>query len=149
MKRFLFTIILSLTFFSNLIYMSTYAEDGRLGELLEVRTGPEVFLLESIPQLSENRFSHSWVSQTFREFQAIDNALRNEFISKYRQGEYSYYQMRDLVESYRNFVYHTNKAFEYIEIRSQWNNSEEIQKALYSHYIKLRKYFIQVQRLSR
>jgi hypothetical protein len=59
-------------------------------------------------------------------------------MSKYRNGEISYYEMQDLITSYKSFVYHTGKTFSYIAEQEAGLVSPELDRALKNSYSNMR-----------
>lgn len=134
-------IILSAVILSSLLFssiLSVNAQEWFISELLELDTGIEVYNLSQIPSLEPQNFSNSSVQATYNEFLSIDRVLRNEFISQYRAGDITTYQMQDLVTSYKNFLYYTNRTFMYIAQEERWIRSKETQLAINSGYSNMR-----------
>ena len=141
----LLSIIFVLWVFSSVSYVS--ANQGVLEKMLEINTWLEVYNMQSIPGLSEQSFTNSSVQKTYEEFMKIDDILRNEFIRQYRWGQISHYQMQDLVTNYKNFLYYTNKTFDYISEEEKWVRWREVQNAINSWYSNMRIYYRNVKNI--
>jgi len=141
----LLSIIFVLWVFSSVSYVS--ANQGVLGKMLEINTWLEVYNMQSIPGLSAQSFTNNSVQKTYEEFIKIDSILRNEFIRQYRWGQISHYQMQDLVTNYKNFLYYTNKTFDYISEEEKWIRSRDIQNAINSWYSNIRIYYRNIKNI--
>lgn len=145
MKTILSIIISTLLLISSISCVN--ANEGFLGEMLQINTGTEVFKLENIPSIPTVRFSNPAVAKTHSKFRQVDTVLRNEFIKQYQNGDISYYQMQDLIENYGKFVYYTGKTFEYISENEKHSRSTEVQEAILNSYSNMRIYYIRVQNI--
>lgn len=145
MKKIITLIIASSILFSSVF--TANASQGYLWGILEINTGIEVYKLENIPGLTPQSFSNAAVQKTYDEFIKVDEILRDEFINQYRSGNLSNYQMQDLVHNYENFVYYTNKTFEYIDLEERSVRSKETQRAIETSYGNMRTYYVRVQHI--
>lgn len=145
MKKIITTIILSAVFFSSTFSVS--ANNGILWNTLELPQWVEAYKLESIQALATKKFQNSEVQKTYEELQKIDSILRKEFISQYFQGKIEYYKMQDLIEVYGKFIYHAEKAFDYIEMEEKTQRSKHIQNAIYTEYANMRMYYGKLQNI--
>lgn len=145
MKKISSAIIATIILFSSISPLN--ASNWVLGNLLEIRTGVENYKMDSIPGLSPQSFSNSEVQRTYNEFIKVDQALRAEFIKQYNTGYITDYQMQDLVNNYGNFVYYTNKTFEYIAFEERGIRGKETQRAIEGSYTKMRTYYMRVQHI--
>lgn len=124
---------------------SLYADDWVLGKMLEINTGLEVYNMQNIHGLDAQNFSNTSVQKTYDEFLRVDGILRDEFIRQYRWGAITHYEMQDLIHNYKNFLYYTNKTFDYISEEEKWVRWREIQNAINSSYSHMRVYYREVK----
>lgn len=144
MKRFLtFSIILSSFFFSSIF--SVNAQSGYLESLLDLNYGIESYQLENIPKLEAKSFSSPAVQQTYNSFLKVDSTLRAEFIKQYRAWTLSAYQVQDIITSYGNFIYNTQKTFLYISENEKGTRGTEIQTAISNGYSQMRMSYTKVK----
>jgi len=113
-------------------------------QLLELNTGLEVYEL-SIPKMDVMTFSESSLQNTYNEFIRVDGILRNEFIRQYRLGELTYYQMRDIITNYSNYIYYTNRTFYYLRQKELGYDNKETQRAIKNGYSSMRTYYVRVK----
>lgn len=78
------------------------------------------------------------VQRTYNELQSIDSILRKEIISQYESGAISYYQVNDAIASYSDFLYYSEKTFDYINSYEKDSRSKEVQNAITSAYTNMR-----------
>ena len=55
--------------------------------------------------------------------------------------------MQDLVTNYENFIYFTNKTFEYIALEEKGHRGKETQRAIEGSYTSMRTYYMRVQHI--
>jgi hypothetical protein len=135
MKNIMMLIISFSIIFSSAISVSA---NGVLWNILELDTWVEKFQIQNIPTLPIRYFTDSSIQSTYNNFIIIDQALREECIKQYHAGKINYYQMQDLIHSYSNFVYHTEKTFGYIWYFEKNSRRSEIQNAIISWYSSMR-----------
>ena len=136
MKKITYVIIVFFFAFSSV--SGVFANEGYLWKILELQTGPEVYLVENIPLLPAQKFQSSSVQFTYDEVKKVDSILREEIIRQYRLGELSYYEVQDILQNYEDFLYYTKKTFEYISENEKWTRGSEIEQAIYSGYTNMR-----------
>ncbi len=144
MKYLLTVSIVAFSLFFSSIF-SASAEEGYLEQLLQLSTGLESSQMEKIPELETQKFSNPSVQKTFDEFIKLDRILRAEFIRQFENGDISYYQMQDLITSYGNFLYYTNKTFGYIVYTDKGLRGDEIDRAIESGYSNMRMSYAKVK----
>lgn len=144
MKKIISSIIFSALFFSSVFSVNA---NGVLWDILEFDTGIESFRLENIPELPERSFTNSSQQSTYNNLRIIDAALREEFIKQYSEWQIEYYQMQDLIDAYKNFLYYTDKTFDYISEYEKNSRSSEIQNAIILSYSQMKNYYIKVQNI--
>jgi len=142
MKKITILIIASLFLFSSIF--TANAQEGYMEQLLELNTGLEVYEL-SIPKMDVMTFSESSLQNTYNEFIRVDGILRNEFIRQYRLGELTYYQMRDIITNYSNYIYYTNRTFYYLRQKELGYDNKETQRAIKNGYSSMRTYYVRVK----
>lgn len=131
MKKIIPTIIVSIILISSTFNVS--ANDGRIVDLFDLYNGVEEYSLWLV-QLEKINFTNPKLQKTYDEFLVVDAQLKKVFMSKYRNGEISYYEMQDLIKSYKSFVYHTGKTFSYIAEQEAGLVSPELDRALKNSY---------------
>lgn len=135
MKKIIPTIITSIVLISSTFHVS--ANDGKIVELFDLYNGVEEYSLWLI-RLEPVNFSNPNLQKTYNEFLIVDTQLKIVFMNKYRNWEISYYEMQDLITSYKSFVYHTGKTFSYIAEQEAWLISPELDRALKQSYDNMR-----------
>ncbi len=136
MKKIMICIIMLSSFFSSIFSVS--AQKWFLSDLLEIQTGLEVYDLENIPKLTSQNYSNAAVQETYNEFMRVDSLLRNEFIRQYRNWDISYYQISDIIQNYKDFLYYTNKTFWYISETERWLRGPQLNNAIADSYSNMR-----------
>jgi len=135
-------IILSSLFFSSL--SQTHAAEWYMEQLLELNTGLEVYELW-LPKMDSMTFISASLQNTYNEFIRVDGVLRNEFIRQYRAWELTYYQMRDIITNYKNYIYYTNRTFYYLHQKEIGYDNKETQQAIINGYSSMRTYYVRVK----
>jgi len=143
MKRFIATIIVLLASFS--IWNKAFALKS-IDSLLEIETGVEGFEL-SLPRLESHSFRTEAIINVYEEFRSTNELLRGEIMNKYRNREFSYYQMQGIVKSYSQFVYHTNKLFWYLSIKDTGFREKTIDTAILRSYQNVRIHYNRMKHL--
>ncbi len=140
--------ILIFSLFSSLFASSVwvYGSQGMLWEMLDISGGREGFILEN-PGLESAQYYNSNIQTTYENFRVIDEALRAEFIMQYRAWQIDYYQMQDIIRAYNNFVYYTQKTFEYADMQSRGYDTPTTHRAIKNSYSQMRMSYIRVQTL--
>ena len=141
MKKIIATIIISILVISNAFHVS--ANDWKIVEMFDLYNGVEEFSLWLV-QLEPVNFASPNLQNTYNEFLIVDWELKNTFMTKYRNGEISYYEMQDLTSAYKNFVYYTGKTFSYIAEQESGLVSSELDRALKNSYTNMRSSYIKV-----
>ncbi|MDP2090329.1 MAG: hypothetical protein Q8K30_01915 [Candidatus Gracilibacteria bacterium] len=144
MKKIITIIISTIFFFSSMT--NTFAKEGYIEKLLDLNYGLEEHNLE-LAKINEITFSNPEYNKIYNQLIISDRILKDEFIKKYRKGEYTYYQFNGIVSSYKNFIYNTNRFFYYLKIEEQNNNYEEMDKAIKNSFLNMRSSFIKMKNL--
>jgi len=127
---------------------STFAEEWYLETLLDLNYWVEEHNIE-ISELDYIYFNNDLYNQVYNEVQNIDRVLKNEFINKYRNWEYEYYQVNWIIQNYKNFIYHTNKFFFYLQIEENHSNYKELDTAILRSYRNMRSSYRKVKNIIR
>ncbi len=146
--KYIFTLIIS----SCIVFTSIFtanAQEEYIESLLDLNFGPESYQIENIPSLKTQTFSSPAVQSTYDEFIQIDAALRAEFISQYRSGDLSYYQIQDLINSYSDFIYYVERTFYYITLEESGIRGTETQRAILNGYTNMRNSYVNVVNIIR
>lgn len=137
-------IILSILIFSSIFGGSVSA--SKIENLLDLPYGIEAYELE-LSEMNQMSFKNPAVQQTYDEFQKLHIEIKELLIVKYHAGEIEYYQMKDLVRAYNNFIFYTEKAFFYITFEDKWFRSKITQEAIYDAYSNMRISYIQMKHI--
>lgn len=146
MKKIILPIITLTIIFSSL--SNTFAKEWTLERLLDLNYWVEKYNL-SLSQIDYIRFNDSKYNNMYNELIEIDSTLRNEFMKKYRNWEYEYYQMNWIVTNYKNFVYYVNKYFLYIRMKEINNRYMELDTAILNSYRNMRSSYNKVKNIVR
>lgn len=141
MKKIITFIITSIVVISSVFPVS--ANNGKVVDLFDLFIWVEEYSL-GLVQLEPVSFQNPNLQKTYDEFLIVDAELKSTFISQYRAWEISYYQMQDLITSYKNFVYYTGKTFSYIAEQESGLVSSELDRALKNSYDNMRQSYLRV-----
>lgn len=144
MKKIINIIITLSIFFSSMDY--TFAEEWYLEKLLDLNYWVEEHNIE-LAKMDNVNFNNPEFNKVYNELQNIDRVLKDEFIKKYRNWEYTYYQVNWIVTNYKNFVYHANKFFYMLKIEENNPNYDEMGKAILNSYTNMRSSFKKVKNI--
>lgn len=144
MKKIINIIITLSIFFSSMDY--TFAEEWYLEKLLDLNYWVEEHSIE-LAKMDSVSFNNPEFNKVYNELQNIDRVLKDEFIKKYRNWEYTYYQVNWIVTNYKNFVYHANKLFYMLKIEENNPNYDEMGKAILNSYTNMRSSFKKVKNI--
>ena len=142
MKKIILSIIVVTIFFSSL--SNTFASEWYIERLFDMNYWVEKATLD-LSELDYIQFNNSKYKNMYYEFKTADGILRKEFIKKYRNSEYSYYQINWIITNYNNFIYHINKFFYYLKLNERGYNSKELDNAIINSYTNMRRSYIHVK----
>lgn len=144
MKKIINIIIITIFFFSSFKY--TFAQEWYMEKLLDLNYWVEEHKIE-ITKLESIYFNNPEFSIAYDELRGMDRVLKDEFLKKYRNWEYTYYQINWIITSYNKFIYHANKFFNLLKIEEQNPDYEEIDKAILNSYTNMRSSFRKVKNI--
>lgn len=113
MKKIL--IIISIVCYFSIAQITNAAE-WYIESLLQLPTWPEAFDI-NIEKLPNYTFETPKTQNLFNSYRKVSLVLKDEFLNQYELGNIDYYAMRDLINNYNLFIYHTNKMFYYISLK--------------------------------
>ncbi|MDD2871238.1 MAG: hypothetical protein PHS49_04565 [Candidatus Gracilibacteria bacterium] len=145
MKKILFVIIASFFIFSRLLN-NTFADDGYIVNMLNLNSQNEENNI-NLANLDNIQFYNADYSNKYNQLKNIDKVFKKEFIKKYKNGEYSYYQINGIISNYKNFIYYTNKYFYFLKIKKQNQNYREIDQAISNSIINMKNYLNRVKNI--
>jgi len=117
-----------------------------IDSLLEIQSGVEGFDISRV-KLEQHSFRTDAIKNVYEDFHASNDVLRSEILKKYRNWEFSYYQMQWIVKSYKQFVYNTNKLFWYLAIKDSWFRGKTIDTAILRSYQNIRIHYNRMKHL--
>lgn len=132
------SIIISFIVFS--IFSFTNASEWLLEQNLDLNYWPESFEL-SLSTIWNYKFNNKNNQNTFKNFQYLNNALRENLIKANQEWKFSSNKINWLVREYNLFVYHTNKLFEYISMKEKKPKYSDADTAISKNYKSARSYF--------
>ncbi len=115
-------------------------------QMFDLNTWVEEYNL-NISSLEYNSFSNPAVQKTYDKFIILDKDLKKAFMTEYRSGKISYYEMQDLITAYNNFVYYTSKTFSYISFEERGYRGKETQNAINNSYSQMRQNYAKVRHI--
>jgi hypothetical protein len=118
----------------------SFANDGTIEELLDIKYGPEVFELEMI-EFPAYSFNDTNMQSTYDTYVKNMNLLKKAIIEKYSNDEFDYYQMKWIIRSFSNFVYYTNLMFEGVKEKENGNNDRDISRKIKRNYETSRTFY--------
>ena len=118
--------------------------EGYIDSLLQIDTGIEVFDIE-LANMDVYTFKTPSIQNVYNDFVEVNEVLRGEIIRKYSTGEFGFYQMQGIIKSYKNFIYHNNKFFQYLSIKDSGVSGKEIDRAILSSYKNTRIHFTRMK----
>lgn len=136
--RKIFSIIISFIVFS--IFSFTNASEWLLEQNLDLNYWPESFELR-LATVWNYKFNNKNNQNTFKNFQYLNNALRENLIKANQEWKFSSNKINWLVREYNLFVYHTNKLFEYIYMKEKKPKYSDADTAISKNYKSARSYF--------
>lgn len=122
------------------ISFSTSSVNASIDDLLQIPTWPEMFDITTV-NLDVYNFNSSAIQNVYLSFSETNIILRDELVRKYNAGEFDFYQMQWIITNYKMFVYHTNKLFEYLELKEQGYSGKTIDTAILRSYQNIRIYY--------
>ncbi|MFK7780072.1 MAG: hypothetical protein QM490_02895 [Candidatus Gracilibacteria bacterium] len=143
MRKIITYIIAFIIFFSSLSI--TFAEEGYIEKLLDLNFGVEEYNL-NLSSIDYIHFNNPQYNHIYNELKTIDSILREEFMKKYRSGEYEYYQTNGIITNYNNFVYYINRFFFYLKIK-EGNSFIELDTAIIRNYRNMRSSYTKVKNI--
>lgn len=143
MKKILLVIITVFIIFSSLLNI-TFADDWYIAYLLNLNSQDEENRI-NLANLDEIQFKNALYNNKYIQLKNIDTVLKREFIKKYNNWEYSYYQINWIISNYKNFIYYANKYFYFLKVKEQNPNDSEINQAISSSIINMRNYLNRVK----
>lgn len=146
MKKIILLIITILLFFSSVT--NSFAEEGYVDRLFNFKSWIEEEKLNSIT-LKYVNFKSSKYNSIYNEFKNADSILRKEFIKKYRNWEYEYYQLNWIINNYTKFIFYTNMYFYYLKVNEGNSNYTELDTAIVESLDNMKTYYIRVKNLVR
>ena len=146
MKKIILSIITFCFIFSSLSI--TFAEEWYIERLLDINYWVEQYNLK-LSNIYYIHFNDEKYNRIYNELKTIDSILRNEFMKKYRNWEYKYYQTNWIITNYNNFIYYTNKFFYFLKLKEQNSNYKELDPAIISSYKNIRSSYIKVKDIIR
>jgi hypothetical protein len=141
-KKIISLIITFFIFFSSL--NNTFANEWFIEKLLDINYWVEEYNLNLI-NLNYINFNNPKYNNIYNELKNADSILRNEFMKKYRNWEYEYYQTNWIIINYNNFIYYTNKYLYYTKISESPNDYTELNTAIIRSYRNMRSSYIKVK----
>lgn len=142
MKKIISFIITFSIFFSSLNI--TFAEEWFIEKLLDINYWVEEYNL-NLSNLNYVSYNNSKYNNIYNELKTADSILRSEFMRKYRNWEYEYYQTNWIITNYNNFIYYTNKYLYYKKISESANDYTELDTAIIRSYRNMRSSYIKVK----
>ena len=131
MKKIISLIIVLTIFFSSLT--KTFAEEWYIEKLLNLNYWVEEFNL-NLSKLNNIYFNDEKNNRIFNELKTVDSLLTNQFMLKYKNWEYEYYEINWIIKNYNNFIYYTNKYFYFIKLNEQRPYYKENNTAILNSY---------------
>jgi hypothetical protein len=144
-KIILFIITLTIIFSS---LSNTFAKEWTLERVLDLNYWVEEFKL-NLSNIDYVRFNSSKYNNMYNELIKIDSTLRTEFMKKYRNWEYEYYQINWIITNYNNFVYYINKFFFYTKIKESNSRYVELDTAIINSFRNMRISYNKVKNIVR
>ncbi|QFR39506.1 hypothetical protein A9Q91_04745 [Candidatus Gracilibacteria bacterium 28_42_T64] len=142
MKKILVCIIAIFSLFS--IPNISFASEGLVEQLLDINIGVEKYDLD-LATIDTLYFRDYQTQKTYDTFKKINNLLKKEIISKYRTGNFDYYQTKGIVTNHKNFVYYVNEFFYYTSIKETRPYYKEVDDAIFKSYEKIRSNYRRVK----
>lgn len=127
---------------------TSFAEEWYIEKLLDLNYWVEEYKLN----LSNLDYIHFWeekYNKIYNKLKNIDSILKNEFIKKYRNLEYEYYQTNWIISNYNDFIYHTNQFFYFLKIKEYNSNYKEVDSAIIRSYTNMRSSYHKVKNILR
>ena len=147
MTKIIKTIIALTIIFTSL--STTFAEEEwYIEKLLDLNYWIEEYQLNlsSIDYIHFNEYKYNRV---YTELKRIDSILKIDFMQKYRDWEYEYYQINWIVTNYNNFVYYSNQFLFFLKIKEQNNNFVETNDAILRSYRNMLSSFTKVKNIAK
>lgn len=144
MKKITSFIITLIVFFSSLSI--SFAEEWYIERLLDLNYWVEQYNI-NLSSINYIHFNDAKYNNIYNELKTIDSILRNEFMKKYRNWEYKYYQTNWIIKNYNYFVYYTNKFFFYLKMKESNKNYKELDTAIINSYRNMRSSYTKVKNI--
>lgn len=144
MKKFSTIIITLICFFS--IVNKSFAWEWYIEELLDINYWIEEYELE-LQNLEFIYFLDENKNIMFNEFNKINELLKKEIITKYKNKKFNYYQTKWIIWSYKKFIYYTNRLFYYISLKEKKYNYNELDESILKTYLNVRIYYKKTESL--
>lgn len=145
MKKLTLLIIFLTIFFANIKY-SNASSYWYIGELLDLKVWIEEYDL-TLGWIENMYFSNYNTQLLFNEYQDKVLLLNQVIIEKYRNEEFSYYQVNWIITTQKNFVYHINKLFYNIQLKDYYPNERNLDDVILNHYSLAKTYYERLQYL--
>jgi hypothetical protein len=150
MKKLVLTIITIFVFFSIVNYSNAWYSQEKniewyMEKILDLNYGIEEYKF----QVNEIRYVYFYNKNSqnlYDSFRSTEQALKEEFLRKYKNNEIDYYTMNGIVKNFNLFVYHSNKMFEYLSMK-EYSNYKELGTAILKNYENSRWYFYKTKNL--
>lgn len=142
MKKIITSIITFTIIFSSL--SSTFAEEWYIERLLDLNYWVEKATI-NLSELNYYKFEKTSYIRVYNEFKTIDKILRSEFIKKYENWEYDYYQINWIITNYNNFIYYLNKFFYYLKLKEKGYKYTELDSAIINSHTNMRRFYRHVK----
>ena len=146
MKKIITSIITFSIILSSL--STTFASESYIEELLDLNYWVEEFNI-NLSDIDFIRFNNPKYAIMYRNFNDVNNGLKNWLMSQYRNWDYEFYQMSWIVTNYNNFIYHTNKYFLYLKLKEINNNYWEVDTAIINSYRNMRSSYTNMKNIVR
>ncbi len=138
MKKIITFIISTIIIFSSSSY--TFAEEWYISDMLDLKCWVELHNLDNI-KLNNISFQNQEYVNVYNDLKSKDQILKNEFIKKCRNWDYSYYEINGIVSRYKNFIYSANSFFLLLKIEEQNPNYDEIDVAITRSFTNMKNNF--------
>ena len=126
---------------------STFAaNNGALSDVLDLTYGIEKAQL-NLSTIKPVSFKSDTYKQMYAHTIEIDTQLRNIFIKKYQDDSFDYYQTSWIITNYNNFIYFTNKYFQYLSLKEKKPTIKEYDDLIMENYRQMRISYNRVQYL--
>jgi hypothetical protein len=146
MKKIIRVIITFIILFSNLD--TTFAEEWKIEKLLDLNYWIEEFKI-NLAELDNYYFKYDKYNNTYSELKYLNEVLKDGFIKKYRNGDYTYNQINWIITSHKNFIYHANKYFGFLKLQEKYPNDMDMDDAIIKSNTSMRSSFKKLKNIAR